>query len=207
MKMLHGRILRTLLFIVLSLVMITTICTTGCALLPSMTTPQATATPHMVNSGLAVLGGLKGAFTRKFGQPNTLQSIYTFSTANGDRIVLTVGTLHNLVTGEVRVRTIILEPDDNVMWDAVTAKSLYQSFLPPDAVFTHNGSGTKGASGTYLFYTSALLANTFPAQAFVDAAGKQLPPGTFEVVCNNKIMPSEGDANGCGLTTGAWPVY
>lgn len=179
----------------------------GCAQFPGIANPSGTATPLMMSSDLAVLGGLKGAFTRKFGQPNALQSIYTYTAASGGRVVLTVGTLHNLATGEVRVRMITLEPDDNVMWDAATAKSLYESFFPPDAIFAHEDASASGASDTYLFYRSALLANMFPAQAFLDDSGKRLPPGTFEVVCNNKIMPSEGGANGCGLTIGEWPHF
>jgi hypothetical protein len=156
----------------------------------------------MVSADLAVLGGSQEAFTHEFGQPFA-GFIYDFTTATGDRIVLTLGTLHNLTTDSIRVRTIILEPGDNVMWDTATAQTLYEAFLPPDAHFAHNGAGVKGA---YRFYTSALLANTFPSEAFVDSAGKRLPPGTFEVVCNNKIMPSEGDANGCGLMIGEWPL-
>ena len=201
---LHRRISRPLLSIELFAALITVICITGCAPFPATANSQATTTPSMVSANLAVLGGSPDAFTHKFGQPHALQSIYTFTAANGDRVVLTIGTLHNLATGEVRVRMITLEPDDNKMWDAATAKTLYQSFFPPDAVFAHNGAG---ANGIYLFYTSTLLANTFPAQAFVDNSGKRLPPGTFEVVCNNKIMPSEGDANGCGLAIGEWPRF
>jgi hypothetical protein len=155
-----------------------------------------------VSANLAVLGGSQTAFTQKFGQPILLHDVFTFTAANGDRVFLTIGALHNLATGEIRVRTIILEPADNKMWDTIMAQRLYEAFFPPDARFTHDGAGT---DGVYRFYTSTLLANTFPPEAFVDNAGKQLPPGTFEVVCNNKIMPSEGDANGCGLMIGEWP--
>lgn len=167
-----------------------------------MANRQGTATPETVSAHLAVLGGSQGAFTQKYGQPFA-QYIYEFTTPHAGRVVLTLGTLHNLAAGSIRVRTIILEPADNKMWDAATAQTLYGAFFPPDARFTHNGAGI---NSTDRFYVSALLANTFPAQAFVDTAGKQLPPGTFEVVCNNKIMPSEGDANGCGLMIGEWPL-
>jgi hypothetical protein len=174
----------------------------GCAPFPGNTNSPGAATPNMVNANLPVLGGSREAFTQKYGQPILLHDIFTFTAASGDRIFLALGTLQNFATGSVRVRTIILEPSDNMMWDTATAQALYEVFLPPDAHFTHDGAG---ANGTYRFYTSALLANTFPAQAFVDSAGMRLPPGTFEVVCNNHIMPSEGDANGCGLTIGDWP--
>jgi hypothetical protein len=97
-----------------------------------------------------------------------------------------------------------LEPADNKMWDTTTAQALYEAFFPPDARFAHEGASATGI-GIYRFYTSALLASTFPAYAFVDTAGNRLPPGTFEVVCNNKIMPGEGDVNGCSLIVGEWP--
>ena len=174
----------------------------GCAPLLETTNLSGTATPKMISANLVVLGGSREAFTQKFGQPILLHDIFTFTTANGDRIFLNLGTSQNLTTGSIRVRTIILEPSDNKMWDTVTAQKLYEKFFPPDAHFAHIGTG---GNGTYRFYTSVLLANTFPTQVFVDTAGKQLPPGTFEVVCNNKIMPSEGDANGCGLMIGEWP--
>jgi hypothetical protein len=198
---LHGRIPRIRLLVMLYITVSLVLCMAGCAPFPGNTNLPGTATPNMVSANMAVLGGSQGAFTQKFGQPH-LQYIYAFTTANGERVVLTLGTLHNLATNSIRVQTIILEPDDNKMWDTATAQTLYQAFFPPDARFAHDGAG---ANGTYRFYTSALLANTFPTQAFMDSAGQQPPPGTFEVVCNNKIMPSEGDANGCGLMLGEWP--
>lgn len=159
----------------------------------------------MVSADLAVLGGTPQAFTDKFGPPDHNPAFYAFTTPTGDRVLITLGTLHNLVTGSIRVRMITLEPADNMMWDAATAQMLYQQFLPPDATFTHNGTGNTGSNGTYLLYTSTQLANTFPAQVFVDTAGQQLPPGIFEVVCNSQIEPSDHDANGCALVLGEWP--
>lgn len=200
----HGSISRLLLSAVVTLATAIALCMAGCAPFPATVNSQATTTPRMVSANLAVLGGSPDAFTHRFGPPDHLPAFYAFTTPHGDRILITLGTLHNLVTGSIRVRMITLEPDDNKMWDAATAKTLYQSFFPPDAVFAHNGTG---ANGIYQFYTSTLLANTFPAQAFLNNSGKRLPPGTFEVVCNNKIMPSEGDANGCGLAIGEWPHF
>jgi hypothetical protein len=171
-----------------------------------MANRQATATLEPVNANLAVLGGSQAAFTHNYGQPFA-QYLYDYTAPHGDRVLLTLGTLHNLVTGSIRVRMIILQPADNKMWDTTTAQTLYEAFFPPDARFAHEGASATGASGIgiYRFYTSALLANTFPAYAFVDTAGKRLPPGTFEVVCNNKILPGEGDVNGCSLIVGEWP--
>lgn len=199
---LHDRVPRLRLLAVLYMAIFLALYTAGCAPIPGVAHPQGTATPNMVNANLAVLGGSQEAFTQKFGQPHA-GFIYAFTTATGDRVVLTLGALLNPVIGAFRVQTIILEPEDNKMWDTATAQTLYEGFLPPDARFAHDGAG---ANGTYRFYMSALLANTFPPEAFVDAVGKRLPPGTLEVVCNNKIMPSEGDANGCGLLIGEWPL-
>ncbi len=91
------------------------------------------------------------------------------------------------------------------MWGAATAQKRYQKFLPPDTTFTHDSAANPGVNGVYLVYMSMRLANTLPVQVFVDSAGKQLTPGTFDVVRDSKITRGDRDASGGGLAVGEWP--
>lgn len=173
----------------------------GCTPFPRVAISQ-TATPASVSSDSPVLGGSQLAFTRKFGQPIMLQAVYAFRAHDGERVVLALGLLH-LTTGQIRVRSVILQPLEKKEWDDATARSVYQPFFPPDA---QPIGDDVSQDGTHHLYKSMLLANTFPPGAFMDAHGKQLAPGTFDVLCNTKLVTDTGGSYGCGLMIGEWPV-
>jgi hypothetical protein len=154
-----------------------------------------------VNPASPVLGGSPTAFTHQFGQPTLLNATYTFTAHNGDRVDLTVGVLHVFATDDRRVNQIILELLGKKVWDDTTARSMYVIFFPPDA---RPADAVVRPNGTHRLYQSTLLANTFPIDTFVDATGRQLPAGTFDVLCNSHIEPSEDGTYGCALTIGEW---
>lgn len=174
----------------------------GCARPSALVPPKTNDTSHaLISADASTLGGTEAAFTNKFGQPDP-QYIYTFRTQTAERVILFIGLLQ-LTTGQIRVRTIVVQRLNQDEWDAATARAIYQPFFPPDAQPIRD---EVGHNGTHHLYKSLLLANTFPPGAFLGTNGKQLVPGTFDVLCNITLITNVAGSYGCGLTIGEWPV-
>jgi hypothetical protein len=175
----------------------------GCALTLGGPSRQTTSiSVASISASAPTLGGSEAAFTAKFGQPEP-QYIYTFRTQTAERVILYLGLLHLFTTGQIRVQTIVVQRSHQDEWDAATARAIYQPFFPPDAQLIRD---EVSPNGTHHLYKSLLLANTFPPGAFVDTHGKQLAPGTFDVLCNTTLVTHVGGSYGCGLTIGEWPL-
>lgn len=157
--------------------------TTSSTLQPtSQPTTQATAVSNPLSSS-PVLGGDLSAFTAKYGQPNThsvsASGLYHYKQYPGSNLdFLIVNTA--LADGSVYVKRVenITVQAPSAGWSKQEATTACAAFLPPDAAYKQQVNLTYGYDD---IYSSALLAQLFPASSFVDVNGKQVQPGLFDV--------------------------
>lgn len=150
----------------------------GCA---TAAAPSPTARP--IDAHAMVLGGTPQAFQSRLGGP-TAPYLFEYRAANGRPVVLTLAAAQG-TAGGLRVISVDLEPEDGVAWDDVTARAIYGQFVPSDAVHVRDVNGTHGI---HHLFRSAALAATFSLVVFRDAQGKQLAPGTFDVICGAAVL-------------------
>lgn len=153
---------------------------------------------HRIDAHAAVLGGSAEAFTAQFGSPVVADSIYEYSSANGQRVVLGI-TAVRASNGENRISRLLMQPRDGGVWDAKTAGEIYGPFLPPDAVPVGEVNGT---SWTHRVFRSEALGATLPPEVFVDGQRRALPPGTLEIVCGAQLIAADSQF-GCIMAAGA----
>lgn len=150
--------------------------------------PQPTATAV---SGVttATLGGTEKAFIAAYGPyaalPNSTTDFRDHrATIKGQDTAITVTLTSN--DDNMRVRFIKIQPGDNSStWSNAQAQTIAKTFLPADAVYVKDK--TVADFGTEHLYTSKLLAQSFPASAFMDQNGNAVPAGTFYLACGDQV--------------------
>jgi hypothetical protein len=148
----------------------------------SKPTTQATTGINPTSSS-PILGGDLSAFTAKYGQPNNhsvpASGLYHFKQYPGSNLdFLIVNTdLADWGVYAKRVESITVQAPA-AGWSKQEASDDCAAFLPPDAVYKQQINLTYGYDN---IYSSASLAQQFPASAFVDVNGKQVQAGLFDV--------------------------
>jgi len=136
------------------------------------------------------LGGPGAAFVARYG-PLTSQS----DTSTGDlHFRQYAGVAQDFLIVDLAVHfgdtpandaeSIIVSAPPSQPWDTSTAQATCSAFFPADAQKVKSVPVTTGGAltGEDVIYTSATLAQTFPASVFVDANQNPVTPGTFDVL-------------------------
>jgi hypothetical protein len=103
-----------------------------------------------------------------------------------------------------QVYSVLAQPPPQQSWSLSTAQTTCRAFAPTDAMLIKEVpvTGTQGVEGVDVLSNSALLARTFPASRFVDAAGHPVTPGTFDVLYRYAAANDGTHIDSCSLEVG-----
>lgn len=168
-------------------------------------------TPLRPTSGPAVLGGLLGAFVRKFGPPNDHSDpsfdSYTFKrypSSNSDYLRI-VGDIGAGKQWSPYVYLIVVSAPPHQPWDGATADATCSSFLPLDARYVSQMLDIDrqgNLQGANIIYYSAALKDILPAAQFNDAQQNPVERGLLDVYYSF-AGGNENTIDECTLTPGA----
>ncbi|HLY29666.1 MAG TPA: hypothetical protein VKQ36_01435 [Ktedonobacterales bacterium] len=171
--------------------------------------PRATATP--APSGSPVLGGPGSAFITQYG-PLTTQS----DTSSGDLhfrqypgvaqdFLIVDLAEHFGETPANDAESILVQAPPGQAWDTSTAQATCSVFFPADAQKVNDVPVVSAGAlvGEDVIYTSATLAQTFPASVFVDASQNPVTPGTFDVMYLYAQNGTTSTIDSCQLLLGS----
>src|SRR5262249_53701638 len=90
------------------------------------------------------------------------------------------------------------------IWDVNAAKARCERYLPKDAQFLQETPATfsDNSSGLERIFSSASLAQTFPAGQFNDIQGNDVQPGTFNIQYFAQTAIDTGSISSCRISLG-----
>jgi hypothetical protein len=158
--------------------------------------------------GVAVLGATLADFEARFGHlgppANPSSGFVTFQSGTVS-VGLDVVDAPAATYAE-RVLTITLGqgPMQPRIWDLALGRRICGALAPADARATGHVALTSdgGAWGIDDTYTSTWLADQFPSSGFVDAQGRVVAPGTFEIAYTYAANDDPMDLDSCRVAIG-----
>lgn len=178
----------------------------------STPTPTALPTPSPTTPGVkaAVLGGTQAAFVAAFGQPvagsNASVGRLQFQLYPNTNIPFLIVQLDIFDGSAVadRAFSITAQAPPNQPWTLSQAQNICRGFRPADAQFLGSQQIIEpgGVEGVDEQYTSATLANIFPASAFVGPTGEPVAAGSFDIHFIFAAPNSSNQITSCQLQVG-----
>jgi hypothetical protein len=168
-------------------------------------TPTAIVYPAgapVAPSSAARLGHPLSAFVAAFGNPivhvpGVFYGFQAFCGAGQDdceQVTIEIGQDGQQYIGILKLATTPLH-----LWDSALAKQICTSYMPADAQSIR--SLNPSLDEVDQIYVSAVLANIFPANVFINANGSEIQPGTFEIAYHESV-PGGASFTDCQLSTG-----
>jgi hypothetical protein len=188
----------------------------GCAVNTPPTATYSLPTPNRAaagQAGPAVLGAADTAFIAAFGQPvnefgapdshpgNVLAfDNYPNTFVNGVIAERDLADAHHLR----RIVIVLLAAPPDQLWSWATAQTNCLAFAPADAHFQQQAAiqDAQGWSGRDMIYSSATLAHTFPASAFLDDDSNPVTAGIFNIQYTFPSASQSDQVVSCQLALG-----
>lgn len=152
------------------------------------TIAEATATPTPIRVSGPHLGGPILDFVAVYGGGNSPSPVYQWDIMrDGLPVQIMVSLSHNGDSLDDQYRDVIIDISTigggGTPWSAAQDAAIVASFLPSDAVHTHDIPGWAKLGPDHI-YTSQKLANSLAASVFQNSGSHTLPPGTFDWQCS-----------------------
>lgn len=177
---------------------------------PTAGTTSPTARPAPADTDQPILGDSESAFAAKYGPPNDdsmpplFYAFQRYSGSTQDYLTVGLDVLDPAPLNQLANYIALVRPPGQP-WSMSAATALCMTFAPRDAIHVSDVqvvTAHGGIIGVDILYTSAAMANTFPAERFRDANQNQTTRGSFDVQYEYPYDHDPSKVDTCSIEVG-----